>query len=74
MGGGANPLVAEPLPQTAGELRENRGQLRCSFVASRRHDLLETNNFYLRIISKAIRATAGAASRVALAASGLKLL
>src|SRR6202451_2704852 len=52
MGRGANPLMAEPISKTAGQLRENRTELRCTAVLSRSDDLLEADGHYSRISSK----------------------
>ena len=52
MGGGTNPLLAQPLPQAAGQLRKDRGQLHGSATTRRCSYLLETNYCYLRISSK----------------------
>jgi len=46
LGGGTEPLLAQPLPQTSRQLRENRSQLCCPTFFSRRPDLLETDNHY----------------------------
>lgn len=51
LGCGTNPLLAQPLPQTAGQLRKNRGQQQRSTATGRRPYLLETDYLYLRISS-----------------------
>ena len=42
----ANPLLAQPLPQAAGQLRKDRGQLHGSATTRRCSYLLETNYCY----------------------------
>src|SRR3974377_535716 len=54
LGSRADPLLAEPLPETAGPLREDGRQLRRPTGVSMRVDRLPTGNIYLRIINKSI--------------------
>jgi len=48
-GGPAQPLVAEPLWEVAGKLREDRGQLHRPAFPGSRFDLLETDHYYAGI-------------------------
>lgn len=52
LGSGAHPFVAQPLAQTVGELRENAILLPGTPITCGGSDLLEANNYYLRISSK----------------------
>jgi len=47
----ANPLMAEPISKTTGQLRKDRRELRGSAVTGRSHDLLEADHSYSRISS-----------------------
>ena len=51
LGGGKNPLLAQPIPQTPGQLREDRGQLYRLDATGRSPYLLEADRIYLRISS-----------------------